>query len=210
MNRRVFLNLSTRIAATAFVGSACLRPAWSQSIGMKDILHDPDAPVSGNLKGDVTIVAFLDYNCPFCKQSAPDLERIVKTDAKIRLVYKDWPILTEASVYGAQLALAAKYQDRYETVHKALMAIPGRGISKEKMVMAATASGVDMARLQADMMTHDADIKALLKRNLAQADALGIQGTPTYLVGPFKTSTLDYVGFKQAVADARASQAKRK
>jgi protein-disulfide isomerase len=71
----------------------------------------------GNPKGDGTIVAFLDYNCPFCEKSEPDLERIVKEDGRVRLVYKDWPALTEASIYGAQLALAAKYQGEYDLAH---------------------------------------------------------------------------------------------
>ena len=76
------------------------------------ILNDPAAPVAGNPKGDLTIVSFFDYNCRFCKKSEPDLERLVKADGNIRLVYKDWPILTEASITGAQLVLAAKYQGK--------------------------------------------------------------------------------------------------
>lgn len=77
----------------------------------------------GNPKGNITIVTFFDYNCPYCKKAEPDLERVVKEDGQIRLVYKDWPILTKASVYGAQMALAAKYQGKYDAVHAALMAI---------------------------------------------------------------------------------------
>lgn len=202
--------VSRRAALTIIAGSAALplvpQLAFAQqaAIPKDQILNDPDAPVGGNQKGDVTIVAFLDYNCPFCKKSAPDLERIVREDGKIRLVYKDWPILTEASVYGAQLALAAKYQGKYETVHRALMGIPGLGIGRDKMAEAVRASGVDRDRLNRDLAAHAADIEALLKRNLAQADALGLQGTPTYLIGPFMTSTLDYAGFKQVVSDARA------
>lgn len=171
------------------------------------MLHDPDAPEGGNPKGDVTIVAFTDYNCPYCKKSTPDLKRIVAEDGKVRLVYKDWPILTKASVYGAQLALAAKYQGKYETVHDALMAIPGKQIPNENMLAAVKASGVNMTRLSADLKKHNDEIAVLLKRNLEQADALGMQGTPTYLIGPFRTSTLDYDGFKQALAEARRRQA---
>lgn len=205
MNRRAFLHLGT-IAASSMIAAACARPAFAQEVDVNAVLHDPEAPTGGNPKGDVTIVAFLDYNCPFCKKSAPDLARIVKTDGKIRLVYKDWPILTQASVYGAKLALAANYQGRYETVHNALMAIPGRQIPQEKMLAAVKASGVDMVRLQADLTAKDARITALMKRNLAQADSLGMNGTPTYLIGPFRTSTLDYAGFKEAVAEARRRQ----
>jgi len=179
--------------------------AQDKAISLDAILNDPQAPVGGNSKGDVTIVAFLDYNCPFCKKSAPDLEKLVKTDGKIRLVYKDWPILTPASIHGAQLALAAKHQGKYEQVHHALMGIPGMRISKEKMTEAVQKSGVDMERLNTDLKQHGAEIQALIQRNLDQADALGLTGTPVYLIGPFKASgALDYEQFRQAVSQARA------
>lgn len=202
-HRRSFLQMSM-LGVVALAASAS--PSLSQEVDVEAILNDPDAPTAGNPKGDVTIVAFLDYNCPFCKKSAPDLERIVRTDGKIRLVYKDWPILSESSVYGAQLALGAKYQGRYETVHKALMGIPGRGADNDKMLKAVKASGVDMVRLQADLSKNGKQIAALLRRNLAQAQSIGLDGTPTYLIGPFRTSTLDYEGFRQVVADARAGR----
>ncbi len=179
----------------------------SQPIDVEGILNDPRVPTGGNPKGDVTIVAFLDYNCPYCKTSAPDLARIVKEDGKIRVVYKDWPILTEASVYGAQMALAAKYQGKYDAVHHALMAIPGRRIPQEQMLEAIKGAGVDMARLDADLQAHGPEIVAVLKANLAQADSLGLRGTPTYLVGPLLASTLDYASFKRIVAEARRRQA---
>lgn len=204
LHRRSFLSLS------ALAGASLLTAAWpaiSQEIDVDAILNDPEAPTAGNLKGDVTIVAFLDYNCPFCKKTAPDLERIVKTDGKIRLVYKDWPILSESSVDGAQLALGAHYQGRYEVAHKALMNMRGRNASAEEMQRALKTAGVDMARLKADLEKHGEKIQALLRRNMAQAEALGINGTPAYLIGPYRTTTLDYEGFKQVVADARASQA---
>lgn len=202
MRRRDFI----RIAALAALAPAALAGAGraqAEGVDVNAILSDPAAPTFGNPDGDVTIVAFLDYNCPFCKKSAPDLARVVKEDGRIRLVYKDWPVLTEASVYGAQLALAAAYQGRYESVHNALMAIPGRRIDEQTMLKAVAASGVDLDRLMADLKAHIADIGALLKRNNAQAESLGLSGTPTYLVGPLLASTLDYASFKRAVAEAR-------
>lgn len=108
------------------------------------ILNDPEAPVSGNPKGNVTIVAFLDYNCPFCKKSAPDLARLVREDGQIRLVYKDWPVIAETSVYAAQLALAAAYQGSYAKAHDALMATKGR-LGREQIAAAIKGAGVDMA-----------------------------------------------------------------
>lgn len=204
--RRSFLQ-SSALAGAALAAFALLGPALSQDIDVEAILNDPEAPTAGNPRGDVTIVAFLDYNCPFCKTSAADLERIVRTDGKIRLVYKDWPILSESSVYGARLALAAKFQGRYDSVHKALMNIPGRNAGEEKMLEAVKKSGVDMVRLEADLSANGKTIAALLQRNLAQAQSIGLDGTPTYLIGPFRTSTLDFDGFRQVVAEARAAQA---
>ncbi|ABS66323.1 DsbA family protein [Xanthobacter versatilis] len=205
MRRRDFIRIAalTALMPAAVAGAG---RAQAEGVDVNAILRDPAAPNSGNPDGDVTIVAFLDYNCPYCKKSAPDLARVVKEDGHIRLIYKDWPVLTEASVYGAQLALAATYQGRYETVHDALMAIPGRRIDEQTMLKAVAASGVDLDRLMADLKAHIADIGGLLKRNAAQADSLGLSGTPTYLVGPLLASTLDYASFKRAVAEARRRQ----
>ena len=210
MNRRTLLThfaAASGLLATGLPVLIGATAAWADDTDTNAILNDPEAPTAGNPKGDVTIVAFLDYNCPYCKKSAPDLDRIVKTDGRIRLVYKDWPILGEASVYGAQLAVAAHYQGKYDAVHHALMGITGRRTTKETMLAAVKASSVDMTRLQADLDAKADAITTLLRRNLAQADAIGLQGTPGYLVGPFQTSALDYTGFKQVVADARAKQA---
>lgn len=169
------------------------------------ILNDPDAPVAGNPNGDLTIVDFFDYNCPYCKMAAKSLEKIVKTDGNIRLVYKDWPILAETSIVGARLALAAKYQDRYLPVHHALMDIPGYGISREQMLEAVRKTGVDQPRLDADAAAHADDILRLIKRNLDIAEAIGLQGTPGFLVGAYKVNqALNYDGFVRVVADARA------
>lgn len=206
LNRRPLLAV---LATAALFPALQMVGPWShgaqaQGIDANAILNDPEAPVSGNPKGDLTIVAFSDYNCPYCKKAEPDLMRLVKADGRIRVVHKDWPILGDASVYGAQLALAARYQGRYAAVHQTLMAIPGRRLPKERMLQAVAAAGVDTARLEADRTAHAPEIAALLQRNLAQADALGLQGSPVFLVGPLKiAAALDYEGFKQAVAQAR-------
>lgn len=202
--RRAMLAIGSGIFAAPFLAHLAL--AQEDDVSKEMILNDPAAPVSGNAKGDVTIVAFLDYNCPFCKKSAPDLDRAVKEDGKVRLVYKDWPVIRPTSMDGAELALAAKYQGKYDAAHHAMMAVPGVGVSKEKMRKALQAAGIDMRRLDDDMRAKAAEIDDIIKRNMAQADALGLAGTPTYLIGPFMTSTLDYKGFKQVIADARARQ----
>lgn len=209
MNRRHMLLTLAIAAAAPLAMRTSFWSAWAQSVDVDAILHDPETPTSGNPKGNLTIVTFFDYNCPFCKRAEPDLERVVREDGNIRLVYKDWPILTKASVYGAQMALAARYQGKYQQVHDALMAIPGMKIPQEQMLAAIKASSVDMSRLDADLKAHAEEITALLQRNVMQADSMGLQGTPVYLVGPFKVAqALDYAGFRKVVAQARA-QAKK-
>jgi len=211
MNRRRLLRAAALLAVSAsplaFGGSPSLAAAGN--IDIEAILNDPATPVAGDPAGDVTIVAFMDYNCPLCKRSSPDLERFVNDDGKVRLVYKDWPILTDASVTGARLALAANYQGKYRQAHVAMMSIRGQKVDDASMRAAIKAAGVDMALLDADLKAHDADISALLKRNMSEADSLGLEATPVFLIGPFKVAkALDYDEFKQTVADFRARIAK--
>ena len=211
MDRRHFLRAAALAAASSPLLAIAGAPAFAATggIDVEAILNDPATPVAGNPAGDVTIVAFMDYNCPFCKKSSPDLERFVDDDGKVRLVYKDWPILTNASVTGAHLALAAKYQDKYREAHVAMMSIRGQKIDEASLRAAIQGAGVDMAQLDADLKAHDADITALLKRDRIEADSLGLEATPVYLIGPFKVEkALDYDGFKQIVADFRARIAK--
>lgn len=198
-----------RLAATSLLILPTVALADDNEITKDDILNDPQAPTAGNPNGDLTIVDFFDYNCPFCKKAAQNLERVVKTDGKIRLVYKDWPILGPTSIIGARLALAAKYQGKYLDVHHALMNIPGEGIPQERMIEEVRKTGVDMTRLDADINGHAEEIGKLIKRNLTIAAAIGLLGTPGFLVGPYKVNqALAYEGFVHVVADARAKQKK--
>lgn len=208
--RRTLAQIIAVAGARYLVGSARADDGpTAADISREAILNDPATPTTGNPKGDLTIVVFFDYNCPFCKQSEPELQRLVRTDGKIRLVYKDWPILTEASIKGAQWALAAQYQNRYDDVHFAMMGIPGPKVPAERMREAIAKSGVDMDRLDADLQTHGDEITKLLRRNLAQADSLGLMGTPAYIVGQYRvTQALNYEGFKRVAADARARRTK--
>ncbi|HVI28156.1 DsbA family protein [Hansschlegelia sp.] len=206
--RRSVLRLIALIAALAPAAAFAASPAADpRDVSREMIVGDPAAPVGGDPKGDVTIVAYLDYNCGFCKRSAPALEKLVRTDGKIRLVYKDWPILAESSVAGAKIALAAKYQGKYETAHRALMSLPGGNVPQAKMLAAVASAGVDMARLQADATAHESEMVALLKRNDAQARGMGFMGTPVYLIGPLLVAAApSYDEFRDAVAKARARQ----
>ena len=202
ISRAGFLRLTAMSASLLILPT--LARAGDNEITRDMILNDPDAPVAGNPTGDLTIVDFFDYNCPYCKMAAKSLEKLVKVDGSIRLVYKDWPVLAETSIVGARLALAAKYQDQYLPVHHALMDIPGYGISRDQMLDAVRKTGVDQPRLDADIVAHADDILRLIKRNLTIAEAIGLQGTPGFLVGAYKVNqALTYDGFVRVVADAR-------
>lgn len=166
------------------------------------VLHDPDVPTMGNPKGDVTIVEFFDYQCPYCRKLHPDLVRLIAEDGKIRLVLKDWPILTEPSRVAARLALAARYQGRHAETHAALMELTGR-LDEDKIRAAAVKAGLDLDKLDAVVKARGPEIDAVLARNAAQAEALGLTGTPALLVGPFKVPGLGYDDLKKVVADAR-------
>src|SRR5437660_8194779 len=87
------------------------------------VLRDPDAPVTGNLKGDITIVEWFDYQCPYCRKLEPELRQVVQDDGKVRLVLKDWPILGPVSVVAARIALASKYQGKYDKAHDAMIGV---------------------------------------------------------------------------------------
>lgn len=179
-------------------------------LSLKDaLMHDEASPSIGNPDGDVTIVAFVDYNCPFCKKSEADLAALVADDTKLRVIYKDLPILSKSSVAAAKVAIAAAWQGKYAEVHKELMRMNARPATDADISRAVLASGVDVKRLNQDLDKRDSEIVALLKRNIAEADALQLKGTPVYLIGPFITaSPLDFPQFKKIVADAREDQAK--
>ena len=211
MNRRRFLHAAALMAAAAPLLAVADAPpvAAAGAIDVEAILNDPAPPVAGDPAGDVAIVAFMYYNCPLCKKSSPDLERFVDDDGKARLVYKDWPILTDASVTGARLALAANYQGKYRQAHVAMMSVRGQTIDDASLRAAVKGAGIDMALLDADLKAHDADISALLKRNGDEASSLGLEVPPVFLIGPFKVAkALDYDEFKATVADFRARIAK--
>lgn len=176
-------------------------------LSISALLRDPETPVSGNPKGDVTIVAFFDYNCPFCMKVEPDLEKLVAGDKGIRLVYKDWPIFGPVSQYAAKVALAAHWQHKYRVVHNALMAFGQRKTSQQQVRDIAAKAGADIGQIDKDLVAHGPEITAILARNEKQADTMGFPGTPVFLVGPFVIAqAIDLPAFKKAVADARKKQ----
>ena len=206
-NRRDAARLALFAPLAALAAGTSLRAFGQQMPPDLDTLFgSPETPTFGPEDADVTIAAFLDYNCPFCKLSAPHFKALRESDPKIKVIFKDWPILTPASVTGAQQALAAHRQGEYLAAHDALMAIPGTGASPEDMRAALEASPVDMAAGDATLASEGAALLDQLRTTLDQADEAGITGTPAWFIGPyFVGGALDLAQFEDAVAQARAA-----
>lgn len=147
----------------------------------RDLLErDPNAPILGNPDGDVTIVEFFDYNCPYCRRVKPEIEALLADDPNVRLVYREWPILGEGSVFAARAALAAREQDLYEEFHWALMGMNGR--AEEVAVMRlAEEVGLDLVQLRRDMAAPEIEEHIATSMRLSQA--LGFNGTPSFVIG---------------------------
>src|SRR6266567_7593209 len=144
-----------------------------------DLVRDTKSPVGGNPAGDVTIVEFFDYRCPYCKQVEPALEALLKEDRQLRIVYKELPILGKDSVYATRAALAARKQGKYDKFHTAMMAAKGQ-IDEKSILQVAAAAGLDIERLKSDMTASEID--DAIKRNYDLAQALDIHGTPAFVI----------------------------
>ena len=171
------------------------------------VLRDPDIPVVGNPDGDISIVEYFDYNCPYCRKIAPEIRQVVQDDGKVRLVLKDWPILSEVSKIAARMALATKYQDKFLASHEALIGVSSK-LTEPRIRELLAGAGVDMNRLDADLAAKTKEIDAILARNNEQAEAFEFRGTPSFIVGKFRVpGTLTMAQFEQVIADARKAKA---
>ena len=146
------------------------------------IFSSPRQVNLGNLQGDVTMVEFFDYNCAFCKRAMSDMLDLLKTDTKLRVVLKEFPVLGEGSVQAAQVAVAVRMQDKagkkYLDFHTKLLG--GRGpADKARALAVAKEVGFDMTRLDKDLQSDE--VKQTLEENLKLAEGLGLNGTPSYV-----------------------------
>jgi protein-disulfide isomerase len=194
-------------AGAAALGAAS-RPALAHADDEKVltealVLRDPEVPVIGNPAGDISIVEWYDYNCPYCRKIEPELRQVVDDDGKVRLVLKDWPILGEVSKLAARLTLAARYQDKYLPAHEAVIGVASR-LTAPRVRELIAGAGIDMDRLDKDLAANAQTIDAVLKRNNDQAVAFEFRGTPSFIVGKFRVpGSLSMKEFEQVIADAR-------
>ncbi len=179
----------SQAAARAAIGSA------------KNTLVKASDPVTGNPQGDVTIVEFFDTRCPYCRRMEPVMTQFLAQDRRVRLVYKDLPILGPASVLGSKALLAAQQQDAYGKMRDAVMQLPP-DTTLPQLEATARGLGLDWPRMARDM--DDPSLQARLDQNITLARTLGIQGTPALVIGSdLIPGAVDLPDLKKAVAEAR-------
>lgn len=165
--------------------------------------RDPNAPVLGNPAGDVTVVEFFDYNCPYCKRAMPEIDALLAEDGNIRLVLREWPILSEGSAIAARAALAARKQGKYAELHNALMGARAK-LDEASVLRIAGEVGLDLAQLKADM--ESPEVEEHIATSMRLADALGFNGTPSFVVGDqLIPGFVEKAQLAEVVAAARAA-----
>lgn len=167
----------------------------------QQVFDDPASPTAGNPNGNVTLVEFFDYRCPYCKQVQPSLEKLLGADHQLRFVYKEFPVLGPDSEIAAHVALAARKQGKYDAFHRAMMAATGH-IDEDVIYKVAASVGLDLDRLKQDVKAPDIDKQ--INDNIELGQTLDVDGTPAFIVGntivPGAVSLSD---LQQLIASAR-------
>lgn len=170
-----------------------------------DIFFDKNIPVLGNPKGNVTIAEYFDYQCTYCKGVHPIVSKVVKDDGNVRLVMKDWPVFGAASVFAAQSVLAAAKLGKYAEAQEALFKLSGP-LTPDRVQQALEEIGISRDQLKTTVNAEDKTIAGVLDRNWLQAEGLGFQGTPSFVIGKtLYPGALKESDFKEAIAKARAA-----
>jgi protein-disulfide isomerase len=200
--RRQFLSIA---AGGAVAAVSAPRLGFSQQLTEDEVFRDPDAPVLGNPRGDVTIVEFFDYQCPYCKKSHPDVESVVTEDGNVRLIMKDWPVFGDVSVFASQAVLGANELGAYKQAMEALMATPA-SLSQDDVKRLLTSAGLDLSKVAEAVRRNDKKISDLLTRNYNQALAFNFGGTPSFVIGRATSSgVLSKDELRDLIKQARAA-----
>jgi protein-disulfide isomerase len=205
------LNDFSRRDALALLGASAALFAMPRAARSEpteaSVLRDPDNPVFGNPNGNITIVEWFDFNCPYCRKIEPEMRQVIQDDGKVRLVLKDWPILGPVSVTAARMALACKYQNKYDKAHDAMIGVSSK-LTEPRIYELLAGAGVDVDRAKADLAANAKAIDGMLARNNETAEGLGFRGTPSFIVGKFRVpGVLTMEQFEQVIADARKAKA---
>ena len=167
----------------------------------KVLERNPALPVLGNPNGDITLTEFFDYNCPYCRTNMADIQRLIAEDPKLRVVFREWPVFGEGSVFAAKASLASLNQGKYWQFHEALMTMKGRA-EEATVLRAARQAGLDVDRLRVDMEKRE--ILDQIYETMDLADTMMLTGTPTFIAGHEASfGRLNLADLKQLVATGR-------
>lgn len=182
--RRRLLFSSAALGATAalpgLAQSTDDRPNPMPAALRKALERDPNAPVLGNPKGDITLTEFFDYNCRFCKKMVGTVQKLISSDPGLRVVYREWPVFGPDSEFAARASLASLDQGKYWPFHARLLGMRARAV-EATVLRAARDVGLDETRLRADMQAPR--IGTHIETSFALADHMGLLGTPTFIAG---------------------------
>ena len=169
-----------------------------------ELENDPGSPNLGNPEGDVTVVEFFDYNCPYCRQAGKTVQELIGSDPNVRIIFQEWPVLGEGSMFAARAALASRAQGKYEEFHWTLMNGEGRA-TEASILKVARDLGLDIVKLLADMESPAVEIH--LERSNDLARSLGFTGTPAFIVGDQTVpGMIDLEQIEKLIADVRAAE----
>lgn len=168
----------------------------------QELLTNPEySYVTGNKDGDITVIEFFDYNCPYCRQALGDITKLMENDKNVKVIFKEFPILGDASKQASLAALSARKQGKYLEFHTAILKSKGR-VNDESIMKIAKQVGLDTDKLKKDMASDE--IKAQLKKNLEAGYKLGINGTPTFIFNDHLVpQVLPYDAMKEVIAKLR-------
>lgn len=167
-------------APTLAVAQAANRPNPMPEALRKALERDPNAPVLGNPRGDITLTEFFDYNCPFCKKIMPKMQQLISADPGLRVVFREWPVFGEGSDFAARAALAALAQGKYWQMHSGLMQMRDRA-AEPSVMRVVRKLGLDEAKLRADMQSDR--VSSHIATSFELADHMSLVGTPTLIAG---------------------------
>jgi protein-disulfide isomerase len=207
---------SVRMVLVFAILTLATGPAQAQSTRvvpaplLTSILANPQpAATAGDVRGDVTIVEYFDYDCPVCRHLEPELRKLLANDAKVRLIRKDWPVFGEASEYAAYCSYAAAREGRYAAANDALILSHQDLDSKEDVRSVLRGAGFNIQQLDAEIQSHAKEYSDRLKRSRGEAAALGLQGTPGLIVGDeIVLGGVDSAGVAKLVRSARQANQK--
>ncbi|AGT11185.1 DsbA family protein [Paracoccus aminophilus] len=182
MSRRALMKLGLASTGALTLGA---RAGFGHENPMPDALRQaleraPFAPVLGNPEGDVTLTEFFDYNCPFCRTSVPVMKRVIDGDKKLRVVFREWPIFGEGSIFATKASLATLKQGKYWAFHERLMAIKGKA-NEQSVMEVVRAVGLDETRLKRDMESDE--VLGHIDHSMQLGEHLGLAGTPSFIAG---------------------------